>query len=103
MAVVKLKYIRGREQIKAHLRYITHRRGKTQEKITRLLFGRDGLTDKLAIYQMIDNAKRGTTCSFSISPGNFIETKPQRIEKQGITFLNSPICPDLLRRYDYLF
>jgi hypothetical protein len=38
-------------------------------------------------------------CNFSISPGNFIETKPQRIEKQGITFLNSPICPDLLRSY----
>jgi hypothetical protein len=38
-------------------------------------------------------------CNFSISPGNFIETKPQRIEKQGITFLNSPTCPDLLRSY----
>src|SRR5918999_5741008 len=37
--------------------------------------------------------------NFSISPGNFIETKPQRIEKQGITFLNSLICPDLLRSY----
>jgi hypothetical protein len=37
--------------------------------------------------------------NFSISPGNFIETKPQRIEKQGITFLNSPTCPDLLRSY----
>src|ERR687896_961189 len=39
--------------------------------------------------------------NFSISPGNFIETKPQRIEKQGITFLNSLICPDLLRSYGY--
>jgi hypothetical protein len=39
--------------------------------------------------------------NFSISPGNFIETKPQRIEKQGITFLNSPICPDLLRSYSW--
>jgi hypothetical protein len=38
--------------------------------------------------------------NFSISPGNFIETKPQRIEKQGITFLNSLICPDLLRSYE---
>ena len=60
MAVVRLKYIRGKQQIKAHLRYITHRRGKTQEKITRLLFGRDGLTDKRAAYEMIDSAKRGT-------------------------------------------
>jgi hypothetical protein len=61
MAVVKLKYIRGKQQIKAHLRYITHRRGETREKITRLLFGKDGLTDKRATYEMIDSVKRGTT------------------------------------------
>jgi hypothetical protein len=59
MAVVKLKYIRGKQQIKAHLRYIIHRRGETQEKITRALFGRDGLTDKRAAYEMIDSGKRG--------------------------------------------
>jgi hypothetical protein len=50
-----------------------------------------------------DGAVRGLIrredSNFSISPGNFIETKPQCIEKQGITFLNSPICPDLLRSY----
>ena len=39
--------------------------------------------------------------NFSISRGNFIETKPQHIEKYGITFLNSPICPDLLRSYNH--
>jgi hypothetical protein len=74
MAVVRLKYIRGKEQIKAHLRYITHRRGKTQEKITRLLFGRDGLTDKRASYQMIESAKRGTAFfKIMISPDPFKE------------------------------
>jgi predicted nucleotidyltransferase len=38
MAVVTLKYIRNKGQIKAHLRYITHRRGEAGDKITRALF-----------------------------------------------------------------
>jgi hypothetical protein len=86
MAVVRLKYIRGKQQIKAHLRYITHRRGKTQEKITRLLFGRDGLTDKLATYQMIDSAKRGTAFfKIMISPDPLKEDTYKDLDLQHIT------------------
>jgi hypothetical protein len=86
MAVVKLKYIRGKEQIKAHLRYITHRRGKTQEKITRLLFGRDGLTDKRAAYEMIDSAKRGTAFfKIMISPDPRQEDTYRDLDLQHVT------------------
>src|SRR5437764_4287924 len=86
MAVVRLKYIRGKDQIKAHLRYITHRRGKTQEKITRLLFGRDGLTDKQASYEMIDSAKRGTTFfKIMISPDPRREDTYKDLDLQHIT------------------
>jgi hypothetical protein len=86
MAVVRLKYIRGRQQIKAHLRYITHRRGKTQEKITRLLFGRDGLTDKRAAYEMIDSAKRGTAFfKIMISPDPMKEDTHKNLDLQHIT------------------
>jgi hypothetical protein len=60
MAVVTLRYSRNRQQIKAHIRYITHRRGQGGEKLSRLLFDARGLTDKQAIYRMIDAAKRGT-------------------------------------------
>jgi hypothetical protein len=60
MAVVKLKYIRHRSQLKRHLRYITHRRGSEEGKITRALFTSDGLTDKRAVYDLIDTARRGT-------------------------------------------
>src|SRR5919106_1294793 len=59
MAIVKSKYIRGKPRIKAHLRYITHRRGVDGERITRALFGRDGALSKPQIYEMIDAAKRG--------------------------------------------
>jgi hypothetical protein len=59
MAIVKSKYIRGKPRIKAHLRYITHRRGVDGERITRPLFGRDGALSKLQIYEMIDAVRRG--------------------------------------------
>ena len=59
MAIVKAKYVRGKSRIKAHLRYITHRRGIDGERMNRPLFGRDGGLSKLQIYDMIDTAKRG--------------------------------------------
>ena len=39
MAIVKNKYVRGKARIKAHLRYITHRRGMEGERMSRPLFG----------------------------------------------------------------
>ena len=59
MAIVKAKHIRGKARIKAHLRYITHRRGMEGERMSRPLFGRDGPLSKLQIYQMIDAVRRG--------------------------------------------
>jgi hypothetical protein len=59
MAIVKAKYVRGKGRIKAHLRYITHRRGLDVGRITRPLFGREGPLSKLQIYEMIDAARRG--------------------------------------------
>jgi hypothetical protein len=60
MAVVTLKYIRDRPQLKKHLRYIAHRRGREGGSITRVLFNAAGLTDKQAVYELIDAAGRGT-------------------------------------------
>jgi hypothetical protein len=86
MAVVRLKYIKSRPQIKAHLRYITHRRGETREKITRLLFGRDGLTDKRAAYEMIDSTNRGTTFfKVMISPDPLKEDTHKDLDLHHIT------------------
>ncbi len=59
MAIVKAKHIRGKDRIKAHLRYITHRKGQDEGRITQPLFGRDGALSKLQIYEMIDAARRG--------------------------------------------
>ena len=59
MAFVKTKYVRGKARIKAHLRYITHRRGMEGERMSRPLFGPDGPLSKLQIYDMIDATGRG--------------------------------------------
>ena len=59
MAIVKARYVRGKSRIKAHLRYITHRRGIEGERMSRPLFGKDGALSKQQIYDMIDATKRG--------------------------------------------
>jgi len=59
MAIVKAKYVRGKSRIKAHLRYITHRRGIDGERMSRPLFGKDGPLSKLQIYEMVDGTRRG--------------------------------------------
>jgi hypothetical protein len=60
MAVVKINYTRNRRAIKAHLRYITHRRGLDKQTTTRTLFTQEGTLTKQAAYELIDEAKRGT-------------------------------------------
>src|SRR5918998_540788 len=59
MAIVKSKYIRGKPRIKAHLRYITHRRGMEGERMSRPLFDRDGPLTKQQIYDRIDATRPG--------------------------------------------
>jgi hypothetical protein len=61
MAIVKLQYARGREAIKAHLRYIVHRPGKEPGRLTRELFHHNYLgVTKQEAYELINNAPRGT-------------------------------------------
>src|SRR5512143_465083 len=60
MAIVKIKYARKRGAIKAHLRYITHRRGLDKQTTTRTLFTEGGTLTKQAAYELIDSAKHDT-------------------------------------------
>ena len=76
MAIVKAKYVRGKSRIKAHLRYITHRRGIEGERMSRPLFGKDGALSKLQIYDMID-AQSGER-SFTNSSSTSIPSKKTR-------------------------
>jgi hypothetical protein len=60
MAIVKASYTRSASVAKAYIRYIQHRKGLDGRKATRELYGPDGALARLAGYQMIDQAVKGT-------------------------------------------
>src|SRR5438045_4114649 len=69
MAIVKATYTKSRGGAKASIRYIEHRPGKDNEKVTRILFGSDGGMGRWQAYQMIDEAEKGSLFfRFVISP-----------------------------------
>ena len=69
MAIVKATYTKSSGGAKASIRYIEHRPGKDNEKVTRILFGSDGGMGRWQAYQMIDEAGRGSYFyRFAISP-----------------------------------
>jgi len=69
VAIVKANYTKQAGAAKASIRYIEHRRGKEGERITRPLFGNDGLVGRYAAYNMIDGAAEGSSFfRFVVSP-----------------------------------
>ena len=86
MAVVTLKYIRNKEQIKAHIRYFTHRTGRDNEKISRDIFTNVGETDKPEFYRQVKYAGRGTVFfKFMISPDPKREDSGKDLDLPHIT------------------
>jgi hypothetical protein len=63
MAIFKANYVKRGKTAKAlgkaSVRYIQHRRGKDGERLTRTLFGSDGVMERHEAYQMIDEATKG--------------------------------------------
>jgi hypothetical protein len=60
MAIVKATYTKEKAGAKAAIRYIAHRPGKDGAKITRTLFGSDGVMSRQQAYRMLDAAKETT-------------------------------------------
>ena len=60
MAVIKINYTRRRDRVKASLRYMVHRRGREEGRVTRQLFSAHGEADKGAGYELIDYAPKGS-------------------------------------------
>ncbi len=90
MAIVKNNYVRRgrgeRSRAKATIRYIAHRPGKDGAKITRTLFGRDGVMDRADAYLMIDEAEGGSIFfRFVISPDPQTEDTKRDIALREIT------------------
>ena len=86
MAVVKVKYMRGKEGIKAHLRYLMHRTDQDGERITRPLFDNTDLTDKWTAYSAINAATRATVFyKMMISPDRLKEDSHKDLDLQQVT------------------
>jgi len=86
VAIVKANYTKKAGAAKASIRYIEHRPGKEGERITRALFGSDGLMGRDAAYEMIDSAKKGSIFfRFVMSPDPNTEDTEQDLHLRDIT------------------
>jgi hypothetical protein len=87
MAIVRAtSYTRNRQAIKATIRYNQHRAGKDGERKSRELFGVAGTLERIAAYEMIDNAEKGTVFfRFVISPDEETEDTAKDLALQELT------------------
>jgi hypothetical protein len=75
-----------KQQIKANLRYISHRPTLEGDRGARQLFGWDGDTSKDQGYQLIDTAGKGTRFwRFKISPDPKTENPEKKIDLRKLT------------------
>ena len=86
MAIVKATYTKSSGGAKASIRYIEHRPGKDNEKVTRTLFNADGAMGRWQAYQMIDEAKKGSLFfRFVISPDPKQEDREKDLHLREVT------------------
>ena len=86
MAIVKGSYTRSRGAAKANIGYITKRPGKDKEKITRTLFGLDGVMTSREAYRMIDQAGKGSFFyRLVLSPDPIGEDTRQDLDMRALT------------------
>ena len=86
MAIVKGSYTRSRGAAKANIGYITKRREGIKEKITRTLFGLDGVMTSQEAYRMIDQAGKGSFFyRLVLSPDPIGEDTRQDLDMRALT------------------
>jgi hypothetical protein len=86
MAIVKATYTKSKAGAQASIRYIEQRPGKDRTKISRSLFGIDGVMDRQQAYRFIDQAGEGSIFyRFIISPDPKQEDTRRDLHMRGIT------------------
>jgi hypothetical protein len=61
MAVFVMNFTNNKRAAKANIKYIQHRPGKDGVKLTRTLFGWDGVLGRYETYRMVDEAEKGSS------------------------------------------
>ncbi len=86
MAIVKARYTKKQGAAKAAIRYIAHRPGRDNTRITRTLFGTDGAMSRQHAYAVIDEARQGSVFfRFVISPDPKLEDTFKDLYLRDIT------------------
>ena len=86
MAIFKATYASNAAGAKANIRYIEHRPGKDNARISRTLWGVDGKMERAEAYRMIDEAEEGSIFfRFVISPDPAKEDTKRDIYLREIT------------------
>jgi predicted RNA-binding Zn-ribbon protein involved in translation (DUF1610 family) len=86
MAIVKATYTKSKTGAQASIRYIEQRPGKDSTKISRSLFGIDGVMDRQQAYRLIEQAGKGSIFyRFIISPDPKREDTRRDLHMRGIT------------------
>jgi hypothetical protein len=86
MAIVKANYTKSNKGAKATIRYIQHRPGKDNAKMTRVLFGWDGIMGRNDAYRIIDDAAKGSLFyRIVLSPDPQAEDSNQDLHLRAIT------------------
>lgn len=99
MAIFKATYTSNAAGAKATIRYIEHRSGKENAKITRTLWGIDGKMERGEAYRMIDEAEKGSVFfRFVISPDPVKEDTHKDIFLRDITEQTMLTLEDRLHR-----
>ena len=88
-----------KKRTKATIRYIEHRKGKDGAKITRTLFGRDGIMARHEAYRMIDEAERDSIFfRFVISPDAKTEDTQRDLSLRDVTEQTMLILEERLKK-----
>jgi hypothetical protein len=99
MAIVKATYTKQRKGAKASIRYISNRPGKDNKKISRPLFGIDGLMGRYQAYRMIDEAQKGSVFfRFVISPDPKQEDTKRDLHLREVTEKTMQILEDRIHK-----
>jgi hypothetical protein len=86
MAIVKATYTRSRAGAKTSIRYIEHRPGRDGDRITRSLFGIDGVMTRDQAYRLIDGAPKGSIFyRFVVSPDPRTEDMRRDLHLREVT------------------
>jgi hypothetical protein len=86
MAIFRTNFTKSKGSAKAHVRYIQHRPGKDNARITRTLFGIDGALGRHDAYRMVDMAdKESAFFRMTISPDPKTEDTKRDLHLREVT------------------